>query len=168
MADSKAPRPRGVLLLLRGKHWQSCRTVHQPPGRLLQALQSVSLDPVHQRVVEGALSAHDAQIGGVRSNCRCGGTAVGLAAQRGAHAGRWGWQLTAARRQWRPGLEVNDAMLAPLVLLHRLLTVELLLADVAFEGPVVPVGALVNLQKQKSRHQFLIYVTNSYRKEILW
>jgi hypothetical protein len=45
-----------------------------------------------------------------------------------------------------PGLEVDDAVLAPLVLLHGLLPVELLVADVALERPVVAMGALVNLK----------------------
>jgi hypothetical protein len=40
---------------------------------------------------------------------------------------------------------VDNAVLPPLVLLHGLLPVEFLMADVALEGPVISVGALVYL-----------------------
>jgi hypothetical protein len=40
-------------------------------------------------------------------------------------------------------------VLAPLVLLHGLLAVELLVADVAGEGPVITVSSLVNLPQQQ-------------------
>jgi hypothetical protein len=49
-----------------------------------------------------------------------------------------------------PGLEVDDAVLAPLVLLHGLLPVKLLVADVALERAAVAVRALVDLQKRKN------------------
>ncbi len=45
----------------------------------------------------------------------------------------------------RLSLEVDDSVLPPLVLLHGLLAVELLVADVALEGTVVPVGPLMDL-----------------------
>ena len=38
-------------------------------------------------------------------------------------------------------------MLAPLMLLHRLLTVEFLMADIAFEWAVIAVSSLVNLER---------------------
>ena len=44
------------------------------------------------------------------------------------------------------GLVVPDAVLPPLVLLHRLLAEELLMADIALERTVVAVSPLVNLQ----------------------
>ena len=46
-----------------------------------------------------------------------------------------------------PRFKVDDGMLSPLMLLHWLLAVKLLLADVTFEGPVVSVRSLVNLAK---------------------
>lgn len=44
------------------------------------------------------------------------------------------------------GLVVPDAVLPPLVLLHRLLAEELLMADIALERTVVAVSPLVNPQ----------------------
>lgn len=57
-----------------------------------------------------------------------------------------------------PGLEVDDPVLAPLVLLHGLLSVEFLVAYVALEGSVIPMGSLVNLKQTK---QYIIqYIEN--------
>ena len=41
---------------------------------------------------------------------------------------------------------MNNRVLSPLVLLHRLLAVELLLADVTFKGSMVGVGSFVDLK----------------------
>jgi hypothetical protein len=54
-----------------------------------------------------------------------------------------------------PLLEVDDAVLAPLVLLHRLLAVELLVTDVALERAVVAMSALVNLNKDLKKNRGL-------------
>ena len=43
---------------------------------------------------------------------------------------------------------MNNGVLSPLVLLHRLLAVEFLLADVAFKGSMVSVGSFVDLKHQ--------------------
>ena len=53
-------------------------------------------------------------------------------------------------------LGVDDAVLAPLVLLHRLLPEKLLPANVALKGTVVAMGSLVHLT--------IIYFLNILRK----
>ena len=60
------------------------------------------------------------------------------------------------RRQRLRQLGVDDAVLAPLVLLHRLLPEKLLPANVALEGTVVATGSLVHLK--------IIYFLNILRK----
>ena len=45
---------------------------------------------------------------------------------------------------------MDDAVLAPLVFLHRLLPEKLLVTDVALERTVVAVGALVDLTQHNS------------------
>ena len=59
-----------------------------------------------------------------------------------------------------PGLEVDDAVLAPLMLLHRLLAVELLPADVALKGSVIPMGSLMNLNSSNILYvcMYIMYV----------
>ena len=46
---------------------------------------------------------------------------------------------------------MNDGVLSPLVLLHRLLAVEFLLADVAFKGSMVSVGSFMDLKHDDIR-----------------
>jgi hypothetical protein len=54
--------------------------------------------------------------------------------------------LAAAAGHIRPGFELCDAVLPPLVLLHGLLPIKLLMADVALERPVIAMSALVDLK----------------------
>ena len=60
---------------------------------------------------------------------------------------------------------MDDAVLPPLVLLHWLLAVELLVADVALERAVVAVGALVDLVKYR-RIRLLTKLFNNDIKNI--
>ena len=95
--------------------------------RLRVRLEAVVLDAINDRVVQHALCADDAH-----------------AARRGRR-GRCGGGRRRRIRRLRSGLEMDDAVLAPLVLLHRLFTVELLVANVAFERSIVSMRSFVHL-----------------------
>ena len=117
------------------------RTVEVPRG-LAHRLEAVVLDAIHDGVVE------DVGGGG-------GGSRVDRRSERGV-GGRGVLREDERRRGrprgvdaggMRPGLEVDDAVLAPLVFLHWLFPVEFLVADVALERPVVAMRPLVHLKE---------------------
>ena len=131
----RASRRRRLSRGGRGQH--DLRRAVEVPRGLAPRLEAVVLDPVHDGVVEDVDRRSESGLG-VRG-------AVGedqrrRGRPRGVDAGRV-----------RPGLEVDDAVLAPLVLLHRLLPVELLVANVALEGPVVAVRPLVHLGREGAK-----------------
>ena len=57
---------------------------------------------------------------------------------------------------WQLGMD--NAVLAPLVFLHRLLPEELLVTDVALERTVVAVGTLVDLTQNNSFNFFVHWI----------
>ncbi len=114
---------------------------------LVEGLQATVSDAVDDGIVQDSSSVG-------RSSSSGAAAAAAAAAGRGGDGGDGfrtgvgGCRRRAVRR--RAGLEVDDPVLAPLVLLHRFLPVELLMADVALERAIVPVSALVNLKCIKS------------------
>ena len=117
--------------------WRRRRLI--PRGVVLSYSPVISvLYPLDERVVEHPLCSDDAQgrpaAAAADPSSRC--TAAGRRRSVGARG---------AAAVVGPGLEVDDAVLPPLVLLHGLLPVELLVADVALEGPVVSMRPLVYL-----------------------
>jgi len=66
-----------------------------------------------------------------------------------------------AMRRWL-SFEVYDAVLSPLMFLHGLLAVEFLMTDVALEGPVVPVRALVHLKIGSMKEKGLFGISRAF------
>ena len=113
------------------------------PRGLAHRLEAVELDAVHDGVVE--------DIGGGDRATRWPERGIGRGALREDERRRGRPRGVDAGRV-RPGLEVDDAVLAPLVLLHWLFPVEFLVTDVALEGPVVAMRPLVHLRKERRRN----------------
>ena len=111
-------------------------------GAIRRGLATAGSQAVHQSRVAGGLggSQGDEWLGwldvyswGTRGRCgSCGG------------GGGEGGILFCGGIGWT-GLEVYDAVLAPLVLLHGFFPVELLVADVALEGSIVSMSPFMDL-----------------------